>query len=646
MRNSPARRCPNGTVRRFLNFAAGGGAIAILGAVILAILVHAGADAVLAQAIQLTATLMLNFIYNYRVTWRSRPGSELPKTLGLFAITRGITQTASWLGFLGLTKAGVEYQIANAMCLIAATVVNYITSDRIVFRASREVGIKHSVFDVAPGRHGRLGSLSPDDGRLRTTGPSDLAARETAPGALNSSYEVPTITFRRNDASGLILSSIFTAAWVAWHLGWEPLVLIGCAFPSIAFRGFGWISSWFDRPSIVRSVAARRRLDNLLVSVAVPVYNEDPGLLDRCIWALVNQSRKPQLVWIVDDGSSTDYSRLKLHWERHWPGGTEVRWTRQANQGKRRAHAFVFESDTNADIFITVDSDTTLEYRAIEEGLKPFQRRRVMSVAGIEMGFNAYTNFLTRLQCSLQLFAQVVIGGAWSYAGDMYTNRGPFALYRSAMVREFLAIYRSETFFGHRVVLGDDSLLALCASAKGRSVQQLTAFGLTMWPENFSHHVRQRVRWARGRAVRNFWRTKYRPIMSYCWWFTVSGIYDFLLTVSLAVLLAATWPSGAAIVLRLAIAMVLLSIPNSLRTLCFQRSDETLFDRIGLALIRPIAATWSSIVLSRFIRLWGTVTLLRQGWTTRQNGAEIVLESVLVAQPSEPPDLVSVPESA
>jgi hypothetical protein len=119
---------------------------------------------------------------------------------------------------------------------------------------------------------------------------------------------------------------------------------------------------------------------------------------------------------------------------------------------------------------------------------------------------------------------------------------------------------------------------------------------------------------------------KYRPVMSYCWWFTVAGIYDFLFSMSLVTLLVVTWPSSSIAIVRLGIALVLLSIPNSLRTLCFHRTDETLMDRIILVLIRPIAAAWSSIVLARIIRVWGTATLMRQGWTTRQNGAELVLD--------------------
>ena len=471
----------------------------------------------------------------------------------------------------------------------------------------------------------RIGGFVRGNGDVLAGRPGAVAAREVTPGALRARYEIPEVTFTRKQARGLLLSSLFVTSWVIWHLGWESLVLALCAAPAIAFRAVSWILSWFDQPAVVTSRSGRRRLARLYVTVAVPAYNEDPGLLDRCLYALVNQSRPPQLVWVVDDGSETDYTALRRYWEGPWPGGTEIRWTRQQNQGKRRAHAVVFEAVPEADIFVTVDSDTTLEWHALEEGLKPFQSQNVMSVAGIEMGFNATKNFLTRLQCSLQLYAQAVIGAAWSAAGDMYTNRGPFALYRAEAIRGFMPLYRDETFFGRHVILGDDSLLTLFASSLGKSVQQLTAFGLTMWPETLGHHLRQRTRWARGRAMRNFWRIKYRPLHSYCWWFTVSGIYIFLFSISLLVLIVIWWPVSAHFAVRALIAIGILSIPNSLRVLCFRRSDENRRDRIVLFVIRPLAALWSSVVLARIVRAWGTLTVLRQGWTTRRHGAELVL---------------------
>ncbi|HXL16125.1 MAG TPA: hypothetical protein VN961_01245, partial [Streptosporangiaceae bacterium] len=150
------------------------------------------------------------------------------------------------------------------------------------------------------------------------------------------------------------------------------------------------------------------------------------------------------------------------------------------------------------------------------------------------------------------------------------------------------------------------------------------AVGLTMWPETVSHHLRQRLRWARGRAVRNFWRIKYRPVLSYCWWVTVTGIQGFMTSVALIGLLIGTWPRGEPVLVHTLVAALILSVPNSLRTLCWNRSDERLADRLGLVLIRPISAVWSAIVLARILRLWGTMTLLKQGWTTRQKGAELV----------------------
>lgn len=456
-----------------------------------------------------------------------------------------------------------------------------------------------------------------------------MAAREKAPGALNASYDIPTIKFRHKRVRGVFLSTLLVGLIIfirviteIRHAVYIPLV--AASAPIFAFRAVSWLLSWKDEPVRVGR-RAQEYLDRLFVVVTVPVYNEDPALLDRCIYGLVNQSRPPQRIDIVDDGSKLDYSEIQNHWCRIWPGGTEVHWVRQRNQGKRRAHANTFAHAPEAEIFITVDSDTTLEYRAIDEGLKPFIDSQVMSVAGIEMGFNAYHNFLTRLQHPLQLLSQCVTGATWSAVGDMYTNRGPYALYRATMIREIIQLYRDEKFFGRQVILGDDSLLALCASGRGKSVQQLSAIGLTMWPEKLGHHLRQRLRWARGRTVRNFWRLKYRPIFSYIWWFTAIGIYTWLASLGFLVLIISMWPTSARVVAHVVLALFLWGFLNQFRAFCWARSDERWSDRLLMLLMRPLTSLWASLVLARIVRLCGTCTVMRQGWTTRQQGAELVL---------------------
>lgn len=120
---------------KFVNFVFGGGVIAMLGAVMLGLLVRAGVSPHSAQAAQLTLTLVLNFAYNSAITWRGRPKARLVPQVAWFLITRGATQLASWYAFTGLVDRGCEYQLANIICLAGATAANYITSDKLVFRA-------------------------------------------------------------------------------------------------------------------------------------------------------------------------------------------------------------------------------------------------------------------------------------------------------------------------------------------------------------------------------------------------------------------------------------------------------------------------------------------------------------------------------
>ena len=129
-----------------------------------------------------------------------------------------------------------------------------------------------------------------------------MAAREVTPGALRDHYDIPETRFNRNEARGLLLSSLVIAGWVSWHLGWSSLGLLLCTAPGVTFRVVNFVLSYFDRPVAV-SRKSGRKLDQLHVTIAVPVYNEDPGLLDRCLYAMMNQTRPADLIWVVDDGS-------------------------------------------------------------------------------------------------------------------------------------------------------------------------------------------------------------------------------------------------------------------------------------------------------------------------------------------------------
>src|SRR5260370_505605 len=77
----------------------------------------------------------------------------------------------------------------------------------------------------------------------------------------------------------------------------------------------------------------RVRLDRLRVTVNIPVRNEDPALLDRSLYSLARQTRLPDCVSVVDDGSKHDYAEVRDWWQARWPAGSELRWARRPHRG-------------------------------------------------------------------------------------------------------------------------------------------------------------------------------------------------------------------------------------------------------------------------------------------------------------------------
>ena len=472
------------------------------------------------------------------------------------------------------------------------------------------------------GSHGRrAGAVAPR-----------VATRQKAPGALSPDYEIPRVRFRRNSLpAALLLCALLVVARVTWHVTYlgghsRYWMLMPAWVVTFGVTTVTLFISWFDKAYTV-GPRQQRYIDSLNVTVAIPVYNEDAPLLDRCIYSLVNSSRPPQCVHAVFDGPSGDYSDLCAHWAGWW-GPTMVMFTQlPKNKGKKWAQSEVFARHPEADIFITVDSDTTLEYRAIEEGLKPFADPRVASVAGIEEIYNKWANWLTMICAVRNTVSQLISWSTQSVFGDVLINRGTYALYRAWIIREIIPAYLEETFLGRPVKLGDDSALTLFSRAHGRTVQQVTAISLPMYPENLSHHFRQWLRWARGGSVRNYWRIRYLSMRSWSWWWVAIGLYYIPISAVFPILYAVEWPKSAYVLGYIGVIMISWAYALSPRSLCIWREGETWFGRLALMLMYPVGVIWTSVIL-RPIRLYGIVTCMKQGWVTRTRGVEVAAERV------------------
>ena len=126
------------------------------------------------------------------------------------------------------------------------------------------------------------------------------------------------------------------------------------------------------------------------VAVLVPLYNEDPDVVVRMLSALLNQSSPPTEIHVVDDGSTQCAYVAQRDWFIRQAAVARIyaTWQRTANEGKRHAQIHGFRKIRDADLFVTVDSDSMLDSEALHEIVQPFSDPRVMSVAGVILAIN------------------------------------------------------------------------------------------------------------------------------------------------------------------------------------------------------------------------------------------------------------------
>lgn len=382
----------------------------------------------------------------------------------------------------------------------------------------------------------------------------------------------------------------------------------------------------FERP---RHLTGRlhRQLDALHVAVLVPAYNEDPGYLRLCLQSLLQQTRRPNSVHLVDDGSATDYSEVEAWWlNAAAAAGIAASWQRVPNAGKRHAQALGVQASPQADVYVTVDSDSCLAPDALEELLIPLARPRVQSVAGLVVATNHRANLLTRITDLWFVTGQLVDRSALSAMGSVIVNSGPLAAYRAGVIRDNLDSYLNETFLGRPVGFSDDSLLTLYALLRGSTVQQPTAVVFSAMPERPGHLLRMYLRWMRGSTIRSLWRLRYLPVTRWAYWAHLLRWFQMALSTVVLVWLLLVEPVGYGHRPPLSFAFVpfLIGWAQGLRYLTLARSDETLASRTATWLLMPLAVVWAWTVL-RAMRWYGMATCAKTGWGTRQHGAEVTL---------------------
>ena len=304
--------------------------------------------------------------------------------------------------------------------------------------------------------------------------------------------------------SGYVFSQYYDC-WMADNspadkifLGISGVLLLS---PLLYFALIGVLSNWFYREAPPLPDA-----ELPVCTVIVPAYNEGRHILKslRSIIQSDYPAEKLELI-AVNDGSIDN----TWEWMQHAAGEASGKLRDfklincDRNMGKRHALACGFRQGTG-DVFVTIDSDSSVAPDALRRMVSPFTDARVGAVAGnvrvanvgngifppmIDVGFTFSFDFLRTGQ---------------SVFGCVFCTPGAISAYRRDAVMPLLEEWVAQTFMGEPAGIGEDRALTnLVMRENYRVVMQRNAWISTNVPETYVGTSKMLLRWERSNIREN-----------------------------------------------------------------------------------------------------------------------------------------------
>src|SRR3954466_9795825 len=221
------------------------------------------------------------------------------------------------------------------------------------------------------------------------------------------------------------------------------------------------------------------------VLAIIPAYNEETESLHKTVRSLLVQTRPPDAIYVIDDGSAYPVETFD---------DPRVVWMRQENTGKRGAQGTVLKQfgPGDWDFIMTVDSDSVPYPDALEHLLRSMSDTRVQASTGM-IYIRNYQETWVSMAADMDIgISCVMMRASRSMLGALETTSGALALYRSEILYDHLDEYAVECG------TGDDRWLAMRALLRGHVVGVYEAGVETDMPATLRGTFRQRLRWARS----------------------------------------------------------------------------------------------------------------------------------------------------
>ncbi len=358
------------------------------------------------------------------------------------------------------------------------------------------------------------------------------------------------------------------------------------------------------------------RAHHMRVGLVVPFYNEHNIRLGRTLGSIARQTRPPDHLFVINDGSSVGESALNV-----WLPVLRERCSKVTyipmpeNLGKRRALATAIRAMTECDIIVTTDSDCALREDTISELIKPFASASVMAVTGRVSVSNRNKNILTRFQDVLYAAAFLNERAAMAvFGGSVLVCSGAVAAYRrSALIGHLDEFVRKPWMFG------EDRHLTNYALLIGKAVIQDTAVVGTKVPETMGHYLRQQTRWQRAFIQNTIWILENFPLTHRVFWISFLRVGVWLSFMLLLVL-----SLGSSLVARVLFFhgyLIYGSLMTWLHLIRYLeiRGEGKPLSRWFFYLIAPFFSFPQAILLS-IIRIYAIATAASRGRGSRTRG--------------------------
>jgi poly-beta-1,6 N-acetyl-D-glucosamine synthase len=266
-------------------------------------------------------------------------------------------------------------------------------------------------------------------------------------------------------------------------------------------KGFIFVlcSSWYDLWFLRRKVQARQARAGVayepMVSVIIPAYNEDVGLVATLKTAVASTYTNMEVI-VVNDGS-TDGTEQEVRGFLHKYNlannnqpAIAVRYRYQQNAGKGAALNTGIRM-ARGEIIVTFDADCAVHNDCVRQLVTPFADPAVMAVSG-NIRIGNMSSILGVVQ-SLEYAFGFFLKKAEALFGTVFVIGGACAAYRREV---FIMIGE----FDKRFLTEDMEMSFRIQHAGMRVVYAPRAVVHTEGPSTLRALINQRIRWKRGRV--------------------------------------------------------------------------------------------------------------------------------------------------